>query len=267
MDNFRVIQPVGGTSPLILSIPHCGTAFPDDIVQEYKQEMLPPDDTDWFVDRLYSFASEYNITIIAATCSRWVIDLNRNPDGQSLYNDGRLITALCPTTNFLGQAIYKDERHSVAPGEIQRRKELYFEPYHNKIQELVNAAKNHFGKALLWDCHSIRRSVPAIHPQPFPDLILGSADGTSASPAIIDKAVKLLGNAHYSFSHNYPFKGGYITRHFGKPHENQHALQLEMAKQLYMDDSERMYDEERAIQVQTLLKQTLTALHPLLLQE
>src|SRR5690349_3658565 len=126
MDNFRILHPVSNTSPVILSIPHCGTEFPDDILPEYKKELLPPDDTDWFVDQLYAFASQMGITIIKAVYSRWVVDLNRNPDGQSLYNDGRLITALCPTTNFLGQSIYIDERQVVTPEEVQRRKEFYF---------------------------------------------------------------------------------------------------------------------------------------------
>jgi N-formylglutamate deformylase len=267
MDNFQIINPTGDASPIILSIPHCGTAFPNDIVQEYKQDLLPPDDTDWFVDKLYSFAAASGITIIYARYSRWVIDLNRNPNGQSLYNDGRLITALCPTTNFLGQPIYKDERHSIAPEEVQRRRTLYFESYYNKIQELLDNTKASFGKVLLWDCHSVRRSVPSIYSQPFPDLILGSADGTSASPEIINNALEQLGNSTYSLSHNHPFKGGYITRSFGKPEENQHALQLEMVKQLYMDDSELLYDKERATQVQQLLKQTLSALQESLLKE
>jgi N-formylglutamate deformylase len=267
MDNFQIINPTGSLSPIILSVPHCGTAFPDDIAQEYEQELLPPDDTDWFVDRLYSFAAESGITIIYARYSRWIIDLNRNPNGQSLYNDGRIITALCPTTNFLGQPVYKDKRHSVVPEKVNRRRILYFEPYYNKIQELLDNAKARFGKALLWDCHSVRRLVPSIYQQPFPDLILGSADGTSASSAIIDKALELLGNSTYSLAHNHPFKGGYITRYFGKPQENQHALQLEMVKQLYMDDSELLYDDVRAGKVQQLLKQTLSALQELLQKE
>lgn len=267
VDNYQILKPVSGASPIILSIPHCGTHFPDDIIQEYKKELLPPDDTDWFVNQLYAFASAMGITVIVARYSRWVIDFNRNPNGQSLYNDGRLITAFCPTTNFLGQAIYKDERQSIAPEEIQRRRALYFEPYYNKIQELTDATKAIFGKVLLWDCHSIRRLVPSIHPQPFPDLILGDADGTSAAPEIINTTAALLSNSRYSFSHNYPFKGGYITRHFGKPHEGQHALQLEMAKPLYMDDSEKMYDDKRAEQIQQLLKYILTTLHQFLLQE
>ena len=127
-------------------------------------------------------------------------------------------------------------------------------------------AKANFGKALLWDCHSVRRIVPSIYAQPFPDLILGSADGTSAATNIIDKTLALLSNGSYSLSHNHPFKGGHITRYFGKPEKEQHALQLEMVKTLYMDDSERLYDEERAGKKQTLLKQTLTTLHQLLLQ-
>lgn len=267
MDNFKIIKPTSGSSPIILSIPHCGTEFPDDIIQEYKKEMLPPDDTDWFVDQLYSFASTSGINILTARYSRWVIDLNRNPYGHALYNDGRLITALCPTTNFAGQAIYTDERQSVSPEEVKRRRALYFEPYYNKIQELTDAAKASFGKTLLWDCHSIRRLVPSIHPQPFPDLILGSADGTAASPEIVNTTLEKLGNGTFSFTHDYPFKGGYITRYFGKPKEGQHAIQLEMAKPLYMDDSERLYDNERARNVQQLLKQTLTTLHQFLLHE
>jgi N-formylglutamate deformylase len=119
---------------------------------------------------------------------------------------------------------------------------------------------------LLWDCHSIRQHVPTIHPEKFPDLILGDADGTSASPGLIEMAIRNLETAGYSFQHNYPFKGGYITRQYGQPSENQHALQLEMSKVRYMDDEEMQYDIPRADKMRKVLKHTLGELADQLVQ-
>ena len=258
---FKLSLPSSNRVPIVLSVPHCGTAFPDELKNQYKPELLKaPDDTDWFVDQLYDFAPTMGITMISANYSRWVIDLNRDVDSKPLYTDGRIITGLCPTTNFLGEPIYKDERKNVDQPEVKRRLEFYYQPYHQKIQELLDDLKAEFGKVLLWDCHSIRQVVKTIQPNKFPDLILGDADGTSASPGVIETALGVLDHGSYTISHNHPFKGGAITRHFGKPLENQHALQLEMTKVNYMDDSEREYDSARAKRMQLLLSATLTKL-------
>jgi N-formylglutamate deformylase len=265
MSLFDLIQPATPKLPIVISVPHAGTEFPDDIRAELKPSVLPPDDTDWFVNQLYDFATELGIPMLCARYSRWVIDLNRNPDSTPLYHDGRVLTGLCPATNFLGEPIYQDERAEVAAAEVARRKALYFEPYHQAVQSQLAATQAHFGRVLLWDCHSIRRVVPAINPEPFPDLILGSADKTSAAPALIEQALRVLGSGGYSLQHNHPFKGGYITRHFGQPARQQHALQLEMAKQVYMDDHEQVYDHQRATKIRALLSETLQALgHALL---
>ncbi len=256
-DVYQIISPVEILLPIVLSIPHAGIHFPEELADDYKPEILPPDDTDWFVDQLYQFGTALGIPIIKAQYSRWVIDLNRNPDSQPLYTDGRLITGLCPATDFLGTSIYKEGREAISNEEVARRKELYFEPYHQQVQTLLNEIKAQFGKVLLWDCHSIRRQVPTISATPFPDMILGSVDETSAGKNIIDTALHSLYSANHQVKHNHPFKGGFITRHFGKPSLNQHALQLEMCKDLYMDDSETNYDESRAATMQELLKQTL----------
>jgi N-formylglutamate deformylase len=257
---FTITKATHPIRPIVLSIPHSGTLIPDDLKNKYKPELLPPDDTDWWVNRLYDFAPAMGITVIKANYSRWVIDLNRNHDSQPLYNDGRLITGLCPTTNFLGEPIYNDERTIAASEEINRRKEEYFIPYHQKLQTLLDETKETFGKVLLWDCHSIRRHVLAISKAPLSDLILGSADETSADISIIDAALQLLRSGKYGVHHNYLFKGGYITRHFGKPHLQQHALQLEMAKPLYLNDTETIYDEQRAAQIQEILYRTFEGL-------
>jgi N-formylglutamate deformylase len=255
MDVFKVVKPKVGAVPILLSIPHCGTSFPAQVKDQFKQNLIiSPDDTDWFVDRLYGFAEEMGITTISAVCSRWVVDLNRHPQSKPLYSDGRIITGLCPTTDFLGNLLYNDGRGELSEQEIQDRLSNYYWPYHEALLKILIELKSEFGKVLLWDCHSIRQVVPTIQKEKFPDLILGDADGTSASPGVIETTLKQLESSNYSLSHNHPFKGGYITRQYGRPSENIHALQLEMTKVNYMEDSETQYDEVRALRMEKILK-------------
>ncbi len=261
VEPFKIIQPPSNQVPVLLSIPHCGTAFPQELESHYKKELIQnPDDTDWFVDRLYGFASAMGITTVSAVYSRWVIDLNRHPQSKPLYTDGRIITGLCPTTDFLGNPLYHDNRSHVNEEDVQHRLEKYYWPYHHALQKELITLKEKFGKVLLWDCHSIRQMVPTIQKEKFPDLILGDADGTSASPGAIEIAIKNLESSGYSFSHNFPFKGGYITREYGRPSENIHALQLEMTKVNYMNDSETEFDEPRAAGMQKVLRGVLANL-------
>lgn len=258
---YHIKLPSNPRVPILVSVPHCGTSFPDEIRDDYDAELIKaPDDTDWFVDRLYGFAPSLGITMITAEYSRWVIDLNRHPDSKPLYTDGRIITALCPATTFLGQSLYRDGRKEVEEAEVQRRIELYFTPYHDRIRQLLGELKSEFGKVLLWDCHSIRQVVVTIRKERFPDLILGSADGQSADAKLIHTALKNLGSGKYSLQHNDPFRGGYITRQYGHPARHEHALQLEMSKINYMDDSERQYHPSRAEKMEELLYKTLNDL-------
>ncbi len=261
MSVYKIHDPIGTEVPIVLSVPHCGIQFPPELQADFKTELMnAPDDTDWFVDKLYDFAIEMGITMISANYSRWIIDLNRDPESKPLYTDGRIITALCPTTTFFGETIYKDERKEVQNEEVRRRVDLYYKPYHQKVAELIEEKKKKFGRVLLWDCHSIRQLVPTIHKEKFPDLILGDADETSASKNIIDSAFTALKNSDYSAQHNHPFKGGYITRSFGKPEQNVHALQLEMSKVMYMNDAEVNYHDGRANKVRGLLRDVMQEL-------
>ncbi len=253
MEVYKIRKPENKKVPILISSPHSGTFFPEEVARQLKPERVAnPDDTDWFIDGLYDFAPEMGITMIAANYSRWVVDLNRDPNSKPLYSDGRVITGLVPTTNFNGEGLYLDKEPDQA--EVQRRLERYYLPYHQKIGVLLQELKEEFGKVVLFDAHSIRKFVPGIRPEPFPDLILGDNDETSASKEIISTAIHTLQEGTYDVQHNHPFKGGYITRSFGKPSENVHALQLEMAKTNYMDDSEVKYDTERAEKIRTLLK-------------
>ncbi len=258
---FHIIEPKGTKIPIIISVPHCGTDFPSEIIDDYKPEMAAaPDDTDWFVHDLYNFASEMGITIIHAKYSRWVIDLNRDPESAPLYTDGRIITGLTTTTDFFGKDIYKSEEHVPDQTEVERRLKEYYWPYYAKVQELLDARVTDFGKALLWDAHSIRHLVPTIRKDVFPDMILGNNDETTADPQLIEAAMNGLISGSYGVNHNTPFKGGHITRYFGKPEKNIHALQLEMNKILYMDDEEMEFDENRANKMREVLKRTFNNL-------
>lgn len=255
MEIFKIIEPKTSKVAIIISVPHAGTFIPEDIKSKMNPELSDKlDDTDWFIDKLYGFATDLGITIIKANYSRWVVDLNRNPENQPLYNDGRVITDVVTVTDFNGNQIYKNN-YILDSQEVSRRVELFHKPYHEKLDELLQQTKAEFGKVLLFDAHSIRKSVPGIRSEDFPDLILGDNDETSASAELIKATIDSLQNKGYEFSHNYPFKGGYITRSFGKPAENIHALQLEMCKTNYMDCSEMCYDDISAERIQLVLKE------------
>lgn len=254
MEPFKIQDPSLGAVPIIISVPHCGTSFPEELKNEFKSEFIRwPDDTDWFVETLYDFAPSMGMKVIHAVYSRLVIDLNRDPESKPLYTDGRLMTGLCPVTDFTGTYLYKDERREVEPSEISRRKNTYYDPYHLQLEEALAAAIKLHGKVLLWDCHSIRQHVPTIYSEKFPDLILGDNDGLTAGEFITELVSKSLAGKGYSFENNFFFKGGYITRKYGQPKIHQHALQLEMTKVNYMDDSQMNYDKAKAAKMQDTL--------------
>jgi len=259
MDIYTITEPTAPKVPIIISSPHSGTFFPDDIKARLKPEFAERhDDADWFIETLYDFAPAMGITLIQANYCRWVIDLNRDPESKPLYTDGRVITGLVSLTNFNGDPLYD----GAAPDEteIAQRVLNYYIPYHEKLEELIEKTKLEFGTALLFDAHSIRKVVPGIRKEPFPDLILGDNDGASASKEIINAAWEVLKNSGYGATHNKPFKGGYITRNFGKPANNVHTLQLEMAKTNYMDASETKYDAQNAAKIREVLQQLFAQL-------
>ncbi len=258
MDLFKIKEPNTPLVPIIISVPHSGTNFPPELKKHYKKRMRNfIDDTDWYVHKLYNFASKHGITIIKANLSRWVIDLNRDPESVPLYNDGRLITTCTPTSDFYGNNIYKSKNMEPSSTERQRRLDSYYWPYYKKIEALLEERKKQFGKVLLWDAHSIRHKVSTIQKNVFPDMILGNNDEKTAHPELINTALKSLKSGEFEVNHNAPFKGGHITRYFGKPENNIHALQLEMNKILYMDDNELTYNKERAAGVKNVLKKTI----------
>jgi N-formylglutamate deformylase len=232
MDTFRFAP---GTTPLLVSMPHAGTYVPERLAVRMNDGARTVPDTDWHVDRLYDFLGALGASVIQATHSRYVVDLNRPPDSAPLY-PGAANTGLCPTEQFDGTPIY---RPGQAPGdaEVQERLKLFWRPYHDRLSAELQALKARHGVALLYEAHTIRSRVPRLFDGRLPDINLGTADGASAAA---DLAALLLTTAEasdrYSSVLNGRFKGGYITRHYGRPAGGIHAVQLELTQLTYMDE-------------------------------
>ncbi len=254
-----------GTIPLIVSVPHSGTYVPDAILDRFTPEAKPLPDTDWHVDRLYAFVRDMGAHMLVATHSRYVVDLNRDPSGQSLY-PGKFTTGLCPTTLFTGSPIYR-EGHAPDAAEITARTQSYWQPYHEQLRTLIDAQIAQHGRCMLFDAHSIASRVPAFFEGQLPDLNLGTADGATVPAALAEKLISITQNSPYSSVYNGRFKGGYITRHYGNPELGVQAVQMELAQCNYMNESAPYaYDEAKARALQVVLAPLLEALKKEIIQ-
>ena len=228
---------IPGRRPVLINVPHAGTFLPNDIADALTPEGLAVPDTDWHVTHLYTAALQMGCAMLAATHSRIVTDLNRDPGGAALY-PGASNTEICPVTTFSGEPIYQPGKVPDA-FEIERRVRTYWQPYHDKLSAEVQLIKEKHGFCIVLDGHSIRSQVPRFFAGKLPDLNLGTADGTSCDGRLAEKVFDhLKATPGFTTVHNGRFKGGYITRHYGRPEQNVHALQLEIAQSCYMDESQ-----------------------------
>ena len=222
-----------GTTPLLVSMPHCGTHVPDAIAGRFTPVAHSLTDTDWHVDRIYDFAADLGAGVLAATHSRYVIDLNRPADDQPLY-PGAAGTGLCPATTFAGEPLYQA---GAGPDEAEkaRRLETYWRPYHERLAAELARLKAEHGVALLYEAHSIRSEVPRLFDGRLPDLNLGSADGASLDAGLASRLEAVCAAADgFTWVHNGRFKGGYTTRAYGDPANGVHAVQMEQSQITYM---------------------------------
>lgn len=265
LEPYVVALPSKIKLPILISVPHCGMAIPETEKGAFLDEpLLRLDDTDWHVEKLYSFHEDMGVPLIHARYSRYVVDLNRPATGEKLYEDGRVETGLMPLKTFAGEALYRAGQEPTAAVR-ERRIKLYYEPYYARVAEILWQIRERFGQVLFFDAHSIRRTVPTIRPTPFPDMILGDHDGKTAASMLSETALEQLAKGPYKVAHNDPFKGGHLTRFWGRPKEGTHALQLEMSQDLYLD-GKRELSEEKCDELQPLLEETLTTLGERLIQ-
>ncbi len=249
-----------GTAPLLVSLPHSGELIPDDLCSRYVPRALGVEDTDWHLQRLYAFAVELGASVLKPRASRYVIDLNRPPDNAPMY-PGANNTELCPTRFFTGDALYVDGG-APSDDEVAQRTAQWWQPYHGALQGELDRLRAAHGHAVLFDGHSIKSELPWLFEGTLPALNLGTVDGASCAPSLrAQLAGVLAAQDRYSHVVDGRFKGGYITRHYGRPDQHVHAVQLEMTWACYMDETPPYaWRDDRAAEVTPLLRSLLTTL-------
>ena len=255
-----------GSAPLLLCMPHTGTTVPAEMEARLVSPWLARKDTDWWIDRLYEFAFGLGASVVRTEVSRTVIDCNRDPSGASLY-PGQATTELCPTTTFDGELLY---RIGGAPqeAEIAARRNAWFDPYHRAIEQEIARLRALHPAIVLYDCHSIRSRIRRLFTGTLPHFNIGTFGGASCAPELTARIEQLCDRGPFSRVTNGRFKGGYTTRHYGRPRQGVHALQMELACRGYLREPQGEvdvsnwpcpWDEPIAAPMQALLEQVLSA--------
>lgn len=253
-----------GTGPLVLGLPHTGTYLPDAISGQLTDIGQALTDTDWHIHRLYQGLLP-QLTSVRATFHRYVIDANRDPSGKSLY-PGQNTTDLVPLTDFDGRPLW---RQPPDRQEIETRRALFHAPYHAALAAELQRVHRAHGIALLYDCHSIRSTIPFLFDGTLPDFNIGTNLGQTCDGQIEQAVTEICQAAPaYSTTVNGRFKGGWTTRHYGRPATGIHAIQMELAQSTYLKGEAPpwAFDAQKAAELSRILTQILTRLIELLPQ-
>jgi formiminoglutamase len=265
-DTTPWLQVTRGAAPLLVSMPHTGTEIPADLERRLASPWLARKDTDWWIERLYDFAPGLGATVVRTRISRTVIDPNRDPSGVSLY-PGQATTELCPTTTFDGELLYRG-LDGPGPEEIAARRTAWFEPYHRAIAGEIARLRQRHRRVVLYDCHAIRSQIPRLFTGVLPNLNLGTNSGASCAPQLTTRLEAVCDGSDFSRVTNGRFKGGYTTRHYGRPADGVHALQMELACRGYLRepggsvtdlDWPCAYDDTVAAPLRAVLQRVLAA--------
>jgi formiminoglutamase len=265
-----------GDAPLIVSIPHAGTDIPANVEAALVSPWIGRQDADWYVDRLYDFAADMGATIVATSISRSVVDVNRDPSGASLY-PGQATTELCPTTTFDGEPLW---RQAPDQAEIAGRVDAWFRPYHTALEGEIARLRSLHSAVVLYEAHSIRSVVPRLFEGELPPYNIGTNSGKSCAAELAKTAAALCSGEGRSVARprlrpspehgvvvDGRFKGGWTTRHYGRPEDGVHAIQMELAMRGYLDEPTAFtpetwpvrYDDARAAPMRETLTRVLRA--------
>jgi N-formylglutamate deformylase len=240
-------QPEQQTVPLVFASAHSGRNYSAEFVAAARLDALAlRRSEDGFVDELFAAAPSFGAPLLAATFPRAFCDANRE---RWELDPGMFEERLPPWVNTTsprvgaglgmiarvvasGETIY---RRKLRFAEAERRVRLYWEPFHAALRDLMEATQRQFGVCLLVDCHSMPGNCAA--PNPPADFVLGDAHGTTCAAEVTRRAEQALADQGYRVRRNDPYAGGYITRHYGRPRDGLHALQIEVCRSLYMDEA------------------------------
>ena len=228
MDQLEIRR---GDAPLIVAFPHTGTELPADVADAFVSPWRARRDADWWIDRLYAFAHDLGATTVRTCVSRSVIDVNRDPSGASLY-PGQATTELCPTTTFDGDPLYAGPAPDA--GEIARRRTLYFQPYHDALAAEIARLRGGHPTIVAYDAHSIRSRVPRLFDGELPQFNIGTNNGATCATGLREAVTAICAASPHSHVVDGRFRGGWTTRHYGRPQDGVHAIQMELAMRGYM---------------------------------
>ncbi|HYZ33694.1 MAG TPA: N-formylglutamate amidohydrolase [Crenalkalicoccus sp.] len=244
---YLLARPERQLAPIVFASPHSGRSYPAEFVATARLDPLAlRRSEDGFVDELFAAAPVHGAPLLAATFPRVFCDVNREPweldpgmfDGPlpSWVNTAspRVGAGLGTIARVVatGEAVY---RRKLTFAEAEDRIRRFWQPYHAALAALIAETRAEFGACLLIDCHSM-----PTHPAQSagaPDFVLGDAHGTACAPRATRFAEEVLQGLGYRVRRNDPYAGGYVTRHYGRPREGVHALQIEVARALYMDEA------------------------------
>jgi N-formylglutamate deformylase len=256
-DTYSLVR---GNSPLLVSVPHTGTVLPASLRERLVPRAAAVEDTDWHLERLYAFAIDMGASLIVPRYSRFVVDLNRPREDTPMYA-GVNNTGLVPTRFFTGDPLYREGQEPGA-ADIEECIGRYWQPYHDALDNELMRLRSVHGHAVLFDAHSIKSTLPWLFEGTLPALNLGTVSGRSCAASLAAQLSRVLsGQQRFSHVVDGRFKGGYITRRYGRPHENLHAVQLEMCWRCYLDEARpHEWDEARASEVRPLLRALLQSM-------
>ncbi len=247
-DAYNLILPDQPTSSVVFASPHSGREYPWSFLrQTVLDKNVIRSSEDAFVDRLFDCAPEFGAPFLVAGAPRAFVDLNRSPDEldpaliegvEKRGHNPRVASGLgvIPRVVANGRAIY---RGKLSQDEVQRRITDYWQPYHNMLQDLLDQAHTHHGKAILVDCHSMPHEAMdgiARSGARRPEIVLGDRFGAAASGDVIDRIESAFASAGFVVTRNAPFAGAYITQAYGRPSRHQHAVQIEIDRAIYMNE-------------------------------
>ena len=232
---------------MVFSSPHSGRDYAPDFVAAARLDALTlRRSEDCYIDEIFANVPRFGGALLAARFPRAWCDANREPWelDQSMFEDKlpawvntgspRVSAGLGTIARVVsnGEPIY---RGRLRFAEAERRVALGWQPYHEALRRLIDSARDRFGACLLVDCHSMPAHACADR-HPVPDIVLGDAHGSACAPGIIRQVERFLTGRGYVVRRNDPYAGGYVTRHYGNPAERVHALQVEIARGLYMSE-------------------------------
>lgn len=245
---FEVLRPRELRLPLVFNSPHSGRVYPNTFLAASKLDALAlRRSEDAYVEELFAFVAAMGSPLLYAHFPRAYLDVNREPYELDpvLFRDGlphyantqsvRVVGGLGTIARIVSEAdeIY---REPLSVGAALERISRLYTPYHTLLRGLLDEAHRQHGVALLIDCHSMPSNPLADHDGGRPDFVLGDRFGSSCSGEFIRRAAAQLKSIGYVVALNKPYAGGYITEHYGRPHEGLHALQIEINRALYMDE-------------------------------